>query len=172
MKDLEIEDYLKILKDKPIINIGRASNMLWIGFGEPLKVYDYKGNEVTKSSISLHVQSTWRIINKGEKKIKVASSDMYTPNSNLEWSDDFNWDIQGNNLFDEKSKRWLGDNIFVKDYKINRWGDLLLLFSNEDSLEIFVNVSDDSECWRLFENNSNKDHFVVTGQGVIFEYDE
>lgn len=174
MKDMEIEEYLKILVDKPLINIGRASNMLWLGFGVLIRTVDYKGNDILKSSISLHVQSTWRVINRGKKLIQFASSDIYTPNSNLEWSNDFDWDIQGINLFDEKSKKWFSNNqdVFVKEYRVNDGGDLQLLFSNEDVLEIFINVSDDSECWRLFEYNSSREHLVVTGQGGIFESEE
>ena len=42
----------------------------------------------------------------------------------------FKWDVQGNNLFDEKSKLWLNDNspIFVKEYKLNKFGDLKIIF--------------------------------------------
>lgn len=170
MKNEDIEQYLEILIGKPLLDIGRASNMLWLGFGTPLETTDHNGKSYLKSSISLHVQSTWRISNKEEKLIKFASSDMYTPNSNIKWSEDFNWDVQGINLFDEKSREWLNNNqgLCVKDCRINCWGDLLLLFTNSDKLEIFVDVTDESECWRLFEQDSKKEHFVVTGQGVIF----
>lgn len=174
MKDMEIGNYLELIVNKHVISISRAANMLCLGFGDWISTIDYKGNEVIKCSIYLHVQSSWRVANKSEKKIRFASYDVYTPNSSTEWSDDFDWDIQGINLFDEKSKEWFINNqdIYVKEFRINRWGDLLLVFSNEDSLEIFINCSDDSECWRLFEYNSNRDHFVVTGHGVVFEYDE
>lgn len=174
MRDIEIDNYLKLIIDKPVISISRACNMMCLGFGNWISTMDYKGNKDINCSIYLHVQSSWRVANREEKVIHFASIDIYTPNSSLEWSNEFDWDIQGANLFDEKSKEWFKNNqdIYVKEYRINRWGDLILLFSNKDSLEIFVNASDNSECWRLFEYESTNDHFVVTGQGVVFEYDK
>lgn len=171
MNGKNIRSYLEQLISKPVCNIGRASNMLWIGIGETFRILDRRGNEVTKSTISLHVQSTWRIVNKNNKEILLASSDFYSPNSKIIVEKDFEWDVQGNNLFDEKSQLWLNSkkSIYVEEYKINRWGDLLLVFSNNDCLEIFVNSSDDTECWRLFKYNSNEEHLVVTGLGVDFE---
>ena len=171
MRDTTINNHLDLLVHKPLIYIGRASNMLIVGVGKAYNVRDIKDNAVKKSQLALHVQSSWRITNRQKKDIIVASSDFYSPCSLIEWSNDFEWDVLGNNLFDEKAKEWFSINqeIYVKEHKINSWGDLLLLFSNGDSLEVFVNSSDDSECWRIFGFNSDKEHLVITGEGARFD---
>ena len=171
MGSIENDTYLKILVNQPLRSIGRAANMLWIGFGETLMVKDSKGHIVEKNSISLHVQCAWRMVDIEKKTILFASSDIYTPNSSTEWTSEFDWDIQGINLFDEKSKIWIDSNarIYIKDFKFNMWGDLLLFLSNGNILDIYVNNSTDKECWRLFEYKSDKEHFVVNGMGVVFE---
>lgn len=171
MSEKRIYNYLDQLLHKKICDIGRASNMLWVSIGENIIALDRKGNEVKKSTISLHVQSTWRIVNKEKKEILLASSDFYSPNSTVTADNEFEWDVQGNNLFDEKSQIWLNKNrlIYIKEYKVNRWGDLLLIFSNDNRLEIFINSSDSTECWRLFKHHSDEEHLVVTGLGVEFE---
>lgn len=170
MRDTTIDSYLDVLVHKPLIHIGRASNMLIVGFGKFYNVIDAKGNTVEKSQFALHVQASWRITNRQKKDVLVASSDFYSPCSSIQWSNDFEWDVAGNNLFDEKIKEWsiINKDIYVIEYRMNRWGDLLIIFSNGDGLEIFVNASDDSECWRLFEHNSDKEHLVMTGEGACF----
>jgi len=145
--------------------------MLWIGMGELFETVNFKGETVKKSTMALHVQATWRIVNKPKKEIRLASSDFYSPNSATVWSEDFDWDVQGNNLFDEKARLWLTRErpIYIKEYKINRWGDLLLILSNDDCLEIYVAASDDTECWRMLKYCSDEEHLVVTGLGYEFE---
>lgn len=61
--------------------------------------------------------------------------------------------------------------VCVNDYKFDIYGDLKLILSNDNIFEVLVNSSSSDECWRLFVKNSDKDHFVVTGQKFIFEYD-
>ena len=171
MQNAKIDNYLKLLLNQPLLAIGRASNMLWVGFGKEIECTNFRGQKVKKSSIALHVQSSWRIIDTKRKEIIVAQSDFYFPNRLLKEMVEFNWDVQGNNLFDEKSSNWFKrtSGIYISNYKINTWGDLLLIFSNSDALEVLINSSDDAECWRLFECNSDKPHLAVTGKGVGFE---
>lgn len=89
----------------------------------------------------------------------------------IEKQNNFKWDVQGNNLFDEKSKLWLNDNspIFVKEYKLNKFGDLKIIFSNQDSLEVFIDSSDNTECWRLIGPFLGEKHLVLTGLGFALE---
>ena len=70
-----------------------------------------------------------------------------------------------------KVKSWMNRNspIYVSEYKINKWGDLRLVFSNNEYLEVFVDASDDTECWRFFKYAGNEEHLVVTGLGVVYE---
>lgn len=152
-------EYIDILVDKKLADIGRAANMVWVCF---------EGNG---ELWNLHIQSSWRIFNKERQEIKLASSDIYQPNSQMKCMEKFDWEVQGENLFDEKSAIWLKENkgLCVNNIGINMWGDLRVFFSNDDVLDVFVNTSEYVECWRLFEK-SRKDtrHFVVTGLGIDF----
>ncbi len=166
----KIYNYLDQLLNKPICDIGRVSNMLWIAIGETFEENNIWGQKVEKSTISLHVQSGWRIVNKEKDMIWFASSDFYSPNSKTEEEEEFDWDIQGNNLFDEKSKLWLSENrnILIKRYKINELGDLSIAFSNGDCLEIMTDSSDDTESWRILKCKSDEKHMVASGLGIDF----
>ena len=164
-----IYQYLELLVDQPIYSIGRIANKFWLGIGEEKFVLDRNGCTVKKSTYELHIQSTFRVVSKEKSEIIFASSDYYSPNSTTKEERDFQWDIRGNNLFDEKSQSWLncGDIIYVKEYRINRWGDLMLVLSNGDYVEILVDTSDYTECWRLFKCGSDEESMVVTGDGVF-----
>ena len=80
MQNAKIDNYLKLLLNQPLLAIGRASNMLWVGFGKEIECTNFRGQKVKKSSIALHVQSSWRIIDTKRKEIIVAQSDFYFPN--------------------------------------------------------------------------------------------
>lgn len=127
--------------------------------------------EVEKSTYALHVQCQWRIVNNEKKEILLAASDMYSPRKDTDFQEDFDWELQGNNLFDEKSQGWLKGTvpIVINKYKINQWGDLALFFSNHDKLQTFNVSSDNSECWRLFRPNSEEQHLVVCGSEIELE---
>ena len=118
MSSQEIRTHISSIINCYICNIGRASNMFWLTFSTSSQEID-----ANKHEIAIHVQSTWRIVR--ERKIIIASSDFYSPCTSLKNQNNFKWDVQGNNLFDEKSKLWLNDNspIFVKEYKLNKFGD-------------------------------------------------
>ena len=89
----------------------------------------------------------------------------------MENCSNFNWEPQGNNLFDEKSQNWLirESPIYIKKYKINIWGDLFLTFTNNDRLEIFITSTEEIEGWRIFECGKEKPHLVARGLGINFE---
>lgn len=81
--------------------------------------------------------------------------------------DTFDWDIQGNNRYDEwvagLSENLLQD-LSVVDVNVNRYGDLTVFLSHGMAIDVFVNSAVE-ECWRLFEIDS-EDHLVVTGYGL------
>lgn len=169
----EIENYLNQLQGKYISGIGRAGNIIWLNFTGTDVETEYTGKNILPGSLCLHVQCPCRMIDKENRIIIFASSDIYIPNSSIEWCESFEWDIQGNNLFDEKSMHWLlsKGKVCINSYKFNIFGDLKLTLSNGNIFEVLINSSSSDECGRLFEKNSDKDHFVVTGQKVIFEYE-
>ena len=127
-----MSNYINIIKGQPLINIGRAADMAWIGFGKTIKVKNYKGIEELKSSFALHLQCPWRMVDTENKKILFTAYDMYLPNSSTEWTDDFDWDIQGINRYDEQAKKWFGNNknIIVEEVELNELGDLKIILSN------------------------------------------
>ncbi len=157
------------LLNQPILKMGRAYSICWIMFGKSFIEKDFYGEEVKKGEFSLHLQGSWRIIDTKNSIIKVASGDMYVPNSETEWSEDFDWDIQGNNLLDEKTKDLFQEDssVYVKNITISEIGDLTILFSNMFVLECFIDGSTDQECWRFFKHGAEK-HLVYYGNGHEF----
>jgi len=157
------EHFQKII-GKNVESIGRAAAMLWMGFGKEIDTVDYKGNPTKKSEYALHLQCSWRIKN-AQNQIIVGFFDMFEPRSHIEWSEDFDWDIQGNNLYDEKVKKWLGNcDRYVVDYKIDSNLDLTLMFNTKERLEVFINQTSKSECWRLLEYKG--EHVVASGVDI------
>jgi len=82
--------------------------------------------------------------------------------------EDFNWDVQGNNLFDKKAKLLFpeGSQITVTTAGLSGNCDLTITFSNGLCLESFVNASSQEECWRLFMPGLEHGDLVVTGVGI------
>jgi len=166
-----MNNYVNVIKGQPLIDIGRAADMAWICFGDIIKVKNYKGEYVEKSSFALHLQCPWRMVDTVNKKILFTAYDMYLPNSSTEWTEDFDWDIQGINRYDEQAKKWFGDNknIIVEEIELDELGDLKIILSNHYNIEVFVNKSNETECWRFFEPGKDKEHFVMTGKGYSFQ---
>lgn len=169
----KIYHFLDQICGEKISYIGRASNMMWIGIGDIAEIMNRKGKLIERSKFALHVQCSWKIVNSQKKEIIVASSDFYFPQSTIDDKDfyveNFEWDIQGKNLFDKKAKEWFDTRspINIDSYNINEFGDLQITFSNDERLEIFVDSSDNTEAWRLFSILDEK-HLVFTGQGYSF----
>ncbi|MDN7240755.1 hypothetical protein QWY14_03090 [Planococcus sp. N028] len=150
--------------------LGRASNLLWLGFGDLIDVVR-RGETEELAEFALHVQCAWRITK--ASTIYVGSHDFYVPSSKWEGDmEDFYWDIQGNNRFDERV-RWLMRSIksglVVENIEADTFGGLTVYLSNDYTLEIFPNSSetgDYSESWRLFRSGDDSPHFVVSGQRI------
>ncbi|PGY07105.1 hypothetical protein [Bacillus sp. AFS031507] len=149
---------------------GRASNLFWLGFGEMISV-TRKGKTEELAEYALDIQSSWRIIK--ENKILVASRDFYSPWSG--WNEDnenFDWDIQGNNRFDERIKYFLEavqENCIVESIDSDNVGGFKVFLSEGFVFEVFPDTSEDdeySEFWRFFNRKDGSPHFVVTGNGI------
>lgn len=169
MNQKSVFEYLDLLLNKKIDVIGRAANLLWIGLGKQITVLDWKKREVQKNEMALHVEGMWRFI--GKEGILFASEDMYIPKSSMEYSEDFEWEITGSNLFDEKSEQWINKEgaVYIVNYKLNELNDLTIYLSNKERIEIYANASDDSEFWRIFKCGVDEKHLVATGLGVEFQ---
>lgn len=163
----DIVQQLSKIIEMPIFSIGRASNMLWTGFGVPRVVRDRRGNEKTVGDYAIHIQCSWRIAS--QSKIIVASQDFYVPSSS--WTggeDDFDWDVQGNTLFDERIQGlFQQDNLpVVKTIGADCYGGFKIVFTNGFVLEAFPNSSNDAENWRMFVPGDAETHFVVSNSGI------
>ena len=162
LKNALVDEIFQKIINKKVNLLGRAAAMLWLGFGEIIDTVDYKGQPVKKSEYAIHIQCSWRIKNKQNRNI-IAFYDMFEPNSSIEWSEDFDWDIQGNNLYDVKAKKWSTEHDrYVVDYEISPNLDLLIIFSDGNILEAFIDTSSKKECWRLFEYTKDG-HVVASG---------
>lgn len=162
---------INAIRGESFRSIGRAVDMCWLSFGQTIKVRDHKGNEKEKGAYALHLQCPWRIIDEHTGVIVMASSDIYEPNSKLEWSEEFEWDVIGNNLFDEKAEKWNSEkNITcVSAVKITNFGDIEIRFSNGFLFNSFMNISLDEEGWRFLKCDCTDSHMVGTGTGIKFE---
>ena len=163
-------DFINLLLNQPIIKIGRASDLCWMVFGKSFMEKDALGKTVERGEYSLHLQCPWRLCDSTNYTIKLASGDIYEPRSSVEWDEDFDWDVQGNNLFDEKVEYLFPKetSAIVRDASVSAHGDLQMIFSNMLMLECFVNVSTNQECWRFFKHGEKK-HWVICGNGKEFQ---
>ncbi|MCL6444879.1 MAG: hypothetical protein K6T83_15735 [Alicyclobacillus sp.] len=164
----EIERQLRKIIGMPMILIGRASNMLWTSFGTPKVVTDRRGNQKQVGDYAIHVQCSWRIAN--QSRILVASNDIYVPSSSWVGEyDDFDWDVNGNNLFDERIQELFIRNSIqpvVTKVQVDQYGGFKLIFTDDLVLEAFPNSSNDLENWRMFVPYDKSKHFVVSNQGI------
>ena len=154
------------LVGKSVCKIGRAAAMCWIHFGWPMEI-ELLGRKRVLGEFALDLDCPWRIRN-SSGGIELGSADMFVPTSRHVLDEDFNWDVQGNNLFDEKAKLLFpeGSQITVTAVGLSGNCDLTITFSNGLCLESFVNTSSQEECWRLFMPGLEHGDLVVTGVGI------
>ena len=154
------------LVGKSVCKIGRAAAMCWIHFGWPMEI-EMLGRKRILGEFALDLDCPWRIRN-SSGGIELGSADMFVPTSRHVLDEDFNWDVQGNNLFDEKAKLLFpeGSQITVTAVGLSGNCDLTITFSNGLCLESFVNASSQEECWRLFMPCLEHGDLVVTGVGI------
>ncbi|MDW4511809.1 hypothetical protein R7236_25890 [Priestia megaterium] len=149
---------------------GRASNLFWLGFGEMISV-TRRGKTEELAEYALDIQCSWRITK--DNKILVGSQDFYSPRTGWnEKNDDFDWDVQGNNRFDERIESFIEnakEHVTVERVEPDEIGGLKIFLSQGYLLEVFPDTSEDdeySEFWRFFNRRENSPHFVVTGNGI------
>ena len=168
MKEVIISELSKLVGLK-LQDLGRASNLFWLGFGDIIQIIR-RGRSQESAEYALHIQCSWRITL--NNKIVVASRDFYSTGS--EWDgdiEDFDWDIQGNNRFDERIKTFLKDKgrLKVEQIESDEVGGLKICLCGGYKLEAFPDSSEDddqSEHWRFFNRKDNSPHFIVTGKGI------
>ncbi|MCM1222695.1 MAG: hypothetical protein NC548_50385 [Lachnospiraceae bacterium] len=164
MNDQEINasnQYLKKIEKGNLVSIGRAASMGWILFVKDSEEY------------ALDLQTSFRFTL--DEKVVFASADMFQPSERIKAAgnyhiDTFEWDVQGNNRYDEKVKRFMGQysqGLFVQEVFMNQAGDLSIQLSEKVKIEVFIDASEE-ECWRFFKRHSDK-HLVMSAEGILDE---
>jgi len=137
--------------------------MLEIGFGGIVEIMDFYGKARYVERYAFHIQAPWRLLL--DKRILIASRDVYEPKTAEEWTEDFEWDIVGTTLFDELNEarvKELCNRIFLKEVLLDEYGGMRMVFDSGHTLEVFADSSNpDTELWRFFEMDSEDSHFVV-----------
>jgi hypothetical protein len=161
-----IWDEIKLIEGKQLQKIGRAVDLIWLAIGEMRECMI--ANKVRlRSTYAIHITCACRVI-AANHKILFTGDDKYCPNPELPY-ENFDWDIQDNNLFDYKAKNWFlsNDPIYIEFIDISKFGDLKILFSNKNILETFVSYSEE-ESWRFFEPGMDKKHLVANGNTIEY----
>lgn len=160
MKGL-IEEKLNVLIGQPLIDIGRASNLLWLSFGKRVVVIDRKGNEIQKGKYALNVQCAWRLTQNSH--IIVASKDVYLPKIGLDY-DSFDWEEYGSNRFDERISNFkpmiTKINLSVLNITVDDIGGVIIDLESGVKFELFPDDSLEDEFWRFIINGNKSEHFV------------
>lgn len=164
--------HIDMLLNKQILDIGRTENVFWLKFVNT-KIDNASENNEADNVFTIQIFSDCRMIDKEKREVVFGSSDFDSSDSEVEYSEKFDRNVQGANQYDEQVKTWLASNkeVYVEKVKFNVLHDLRLLLSNGHVFEIFVTFTSEGVCWRFFEENSNRDHFVVTGKEKYFEYE-
>lgn len=145
----------KCLVNSKLTGIYREHGDIWFEFkDETGKIY------------VLLLQTFFRLCSKD--KIIVTDTDKYRCTEN---DDDFEWDIKGANTFDKWLDRYgskLIENIFVKRIELNAYGDFTIEFSDNSLLTIYIENTNDTECWRFFEKDDVEENdLIVLGNSII-----
>ena len=114
-KEINVSNqYFKEIEQGNLVSMGRASSLGWILFVKDDEEY------------ALHLQTAFRI--KVDEKIFLASSEMFQPSDRVRTDDifdfeTFEWDIQGNNRYDERVKQFMekyDHNLRVNNTSVNQ----------------------------------------------------
>lgn len=172
---------LSVLAEQKLNQVSRAGTMIDLGFGKMIKKKvahitqdgKYEIKETLTSRYALQIDCSFRIT--CGSAILLSKCDIFQPSSELlnTYSFDeenFEWDNSGANRFDENAKNHFTENklkFTVKKITTNKFGDLKIALSNDLFIEIFVDTSENEECWRFFEaGDIESQHLVVNGKGL------
>jgi hypothetical protein len=155
---------LETLVGEPLLELGRAADMMWMGFGDVVLAPTRVDPDRRLARHRLHVSCPLRL--DSAAAVLVASSDIYRrpcePHSSARFAD---WDKPGANLFDALVATYWRANepgsVRVDRISADSFGGLELRLSGDQVIRIFPSRSGADEHWRYFQINSDHDHFVV-----------
>jgi hypothetical protein len=99
---------IKLLEGKRLQKIGRAANLIWLAIGE-MRECMIANKMRLRSAYAIHITCACRVIGIN-REILFTGGDKYFPKPGLPDDENFDWDVQGNNLFDHKAKIWFSSN--------------------------------------------------------------
>lgn len=143
-----MDRYIDKLVNMQVVGMGRIKNTFCIRFSND------------KESYVLQVQAAWRIKEKNTKTIAVAQMDEF-----MQSEENKEITIFGIKIKNLKNKI---ENNLVTSCSMNDYGDLKIDIGNNYILEIFIDTSEEEECWRILKMESDEKHYVVYGKGVSF----
>jgi len=189
--DLEIiKQTLSVLIGQPLRKIDRAGTFVRVNFGDLVEDWCFCKDEngklvrgedgklirekILSGRYALDPVCSVRLTC-GDKVI-LSDSIIQLPNSQLQGNPDFDWDtfdwnVYGNNAFDEMVSKYVGDEPFefvVKKVIVSKFGDLTITFANGLILELFANGTDDDANWRFYDIKSSDEacNLVVVANGI------
>ena len=152
-----ISERLQVLVGNKVADINRNHGDIWIDFVD----------EHGKCYILL-MQTLVRICD--NEKILVTDTDKYNKLESESDDDLFEWDVNGANIFDKwvaSNKNDLLNNLIVQKVKITEFGDLVIIFNKSITLTVYLEVTNNTECWRFFEKgNDEKYDLIVLGDCI------
>lgn len=137
---------------------GRASDLLWVHFGEMRRVSTYKKGWKFVGEYALHLQCPWRLTQR--EKLVTGRGDIFERRGEAK-----------SVLFDSRVRKvpLRRLRLIVAAVEADAFGGFRLGFSRGWRLEAFPMESmrsPDSEWWRMFIPSGDSRHFVVTSAGI------
>lgn len=152
-----VSDKLQVLVGTKVTDVKRKYGDVWIDF-----------TDEHRKGYTLLMQTLFRMCDK--EKILITDTDKYK-NPDSESDDLFEWHVQGANLFDKwvaANKDKLLKGLLVKEVNVTKYGDLVITFDQNITLTVYVEVTNDTECWRFFEEGIDEEYdLVVLGNRVM-----
>ncbi|MFI3231308.1 MAG: hypothetical protein R3Y29_07170 [bacterium] len=148
----------------------------WIGLGDLISVTNHRGEQVTRAKYALHLQSNFRIYQPTNLDLRIGYGDVFNPYGGVERPENFDFDVQGENFYDEKvailqQNTVLMNSMIVKTVEISELFDLKIVFDNGVILETFSDCFCESvELWRLFTFGEDSQYIIACGTGIEYSF--
>lgn len=153
---------LEPLLGERFMKLGRAADMMWMGFGPEELAPTPRDPERRAARHRLHVSCPLRL--DSDTGVLVASSDIYRSATDPDSFETFDWDVPGANLFDASVSAFWAErepgSAVVDGVRADLFGGVELGLSTSHTIRIFPNRPGANEHWRYFETNADR-HFVV-----------
>jgi hypothetical protein len=155
-----IHQALTPLVGLPFRCIGRATNLLWLHFGELHEVSERRGGTKIVGDWAVHIQCPWRICRHG--RILTGYNDYYYAPDGEPVED---WDVVGKTRFDLAASTLCDEFAkippVVTSVQVDDVGGFFVHFGGDYRLDVFPDESDEtSEHWRIFQPSVGSKHFV------------